>query len=625
MMLWKYFKLIASYSLLVLILIGLAACSKPATNVASSDVDYWTCTMHPSVHSKTPGKCPICSMDLVPVMKKKTGTADTSAASEQRDSRTASDQPMGGMQMASEQMPGRAKNIEQSKTSEFTVPVERQQQIGVTYAEVRRRPLWLDIRSVGTLQADQTQMFEYVARVDGYIQELKVSSPGERVAAGKPLMTIYSPDLRSSEQELVNLLKVQENGSGARASLDALIDSARRRLRLWNVDPKEIAELEHTRQPSDQLVLRSPFDGVVDSAPMKAGMSVKSGDKLISMLNLSRLWLWAEFYENEVSLLQEGQPMQVTLTAFPNRSFEGKISVISPAIDPVKRTAMIRIDIPNPGGRLRPGMYANVVAQVNAGEGLTIPFDSVLPTGSRMLVFVNKGSGRLEPRFIQVDRDFVNQTDQNRYYQVVNGLREGERVVSSANFLIDAESQVQGAIKDWNQPEESNPETLGMDDGSSPTKAATLQKVAPKLYLNLMQAYSAIQNELAKDSMKNVQDSGTELLRQLQAIHKQLLDHVPDPTAYDEALDRLYVLVQNFHPSNLDDARVQFGNISEQLIALLSLLPEPLNQSWHVVECPMWKKSPARWLQSDSQITNPFMGQAMATCGEVVGELPKVN
>ncbi len=368
--------------------------------------------MHPSVHSKSPGKCPICGMDLVPVTHRKE---------------------------------------ESAKPGEFIVPVQRQQQIGVTYAEVRRRHMQFDIRSVGTLEVDQAQIFQCVTRVDGYIEELQITSPGERVTVGQPLMTIYSPDLRAPEQELVNLLKVQINGSITPASMQPLIDAARRRLRLLNVGPAEIAELERTGQPTDRLVFRSAFDGVVSEAPMRVGMGVKPGDKLMSVLNLSGLWLWANFYENEVGLLHEGQPVTVALPALANRSFAAKISVISPTIDPVKRTVMVRIDIPNPDGQLRPGMYANVVAEIDAGEGLTIPFDAVLPIGMRMLAFVDRGSGSLEPRFIQVGREFVDLTDpnQDRYYQITGGLKEGERIVSSANFLIDAEAQVQGAIRDF--------------------------------------------------------------------------------------------------------------------------------------------------------------------------------
>jgi Cu(I)/Ag(I) efflux system membrane fusion protein len=409
------FPRLARRTWLVLFLVALTACSKSPKPLPMADIDYWTCTMHPSVHSEGPGKCPICGMDLVPVTLRN------------------------------------GNNQESAKPSEFIVPVQRQQQIGVTYAEAKRRDMRFEIRSVGTLDVDQAKIFECASRVDGYVEELQVTSPGQSVSVGQPLMIIYSPDLRAPEQELVNLCKVQANGGVTPGSMDQLIVAARRRLQYLNVGSTEISELERTGLPTDLLVLRSQCNGVVSEAPMKVGMSVRRGDKLMAIVDLSGMWLWANFYENEVSLLRVGQSVSVTLPAFPTRSFAGKIASIGPTIDPVTRTAAVRIDIANLDGELRPGMYANVVAEIDAGEGLTIPFDAVLPTGLRMLAFVDKGFGKLEPRFIQVGRPFVDLTDpkQERYYQVTGGLREGEHIVSSANFLIDAEAQVQGALKDF--------------------------------------------------------------------------------------------------------------------------------------------------------------------------------
>jgi Barrel-sandwich domain of CusB or HlyD membrane-fusion/Heavy metal binding domain len=298
----------------------LSSCSKPAGKpAADADVDYYTCTMHPSVHSKDPGKCPICSMDLVPVMKKVSnetkakgnfgGMADNGSSS------------MGSMPMPSP-------NQDASKSSEFTVPVERQQQIGVTYATVTKRPIQLSIRSVGMLESDTSKSFDYVARVDGYVQELKVSSPGQDVSQGQPLITIYSPDLRSTEQELVNLLNDRDRSGTSRVSNDQLVDASKRRLKLWNVSDQEIAELETSRKPSDQLVLRSPFDGVVGEVMSRPGMNVKMADKLVSDLDLSNLWVWVEFYENEIGLLKRGQQIDVSLPAFPDQTFQGQIAVI---------------------------------------------------------------------------------------------------------------------------------------------------------------------------------------------------------------------------------------------------------------------------------------------------------
>ena len=420
---------VAYCGLFALILAGFAACTKPADHSAVNEVDYWTCAMHPSVHSKASGKCPICGMDLTPVRERTTTNSQSPAGKE---------------------LSGDA-DLRRSNQNEFFVPVQRQQQIGVTYTEAQRRHMRFDIRSVGTLEPDHGQVFECVSGVDGYVEELQVSSPGEHVTVGQPLMSIYTADLRTPEQELVNLLKVHENGSVPAASIDPVIEAARRRLQLLHVSPKEISELERTLQPTDRFLLRSLFDGVVSEVPVRVGMSVKAGDKVMTILNSSRLWLWANFYENEIGFLQEGQSVRIGLLAFPNRSFDGKIGAISPVVDPAKRTVRVRIDIPNLDGRLRPGMYANVVAEIDAGELLTIPFDAVLPTGSRMLVFVDKGSGRLESRFIQVGRQFLDSAKPSpeRYYQVISGLQEGERVVSSANFLIDAEAQIQGIIKDF--------------------------------------------------------------------------------------------------------------------------------------------------------------------------------
>jgi Cu(I)/Ag(I) efflux system membrane fusion protein len=393
-------------------------------------------------------------MKLVPVASGKTDASVSPNSNKQGNGSIAAHQSTGGKELFNED------GVLQSDEREFVVPVQRQQQIGVTYAGVRRRDIRVDIRSVGTLEVDQGQVVECVSRVDGYIEELQVTSPGERVTVGQPLMTIYSPDLRAPEQELISLLRAQATGSAPAGSMDQLIDLARRRLQVLNVGPNEISELERTGQPTDRLILRSPFAGVVSEAPVKVGMGVKPGEKLMTVLNLLRLWLWASFYENEFGLLREGQPVTVDLPAFPNRSFAGKIGAISPTIDPLKRTATVRIDIPNADGQLRPGMYANLSAEIDVGEGLTIPFDAALPTGSRMLVFVDKGSGKLQPRFVQVGRQFADIAGPNRerYYQVTSGLEEGERVVSSANFLIDAEAQLQGAVKDF---EEKN--SIGSD------------------------------------------------------------------------------------------------------------------------------------------------------------------
>ena len=284
-------------------------------------------------------------------------------ASAKTDDGSMSGMSMGGMSMS-------PSNSQGNKPGEFSVPVERQQQIGVTYASAERRPIQLSIRSVGVLEPDQAKIFEYVARVDGYIQELKVASPGEQVNAGEPLVAIYSPDLRSAEKELVNLLNERDRGGSSRASLDEVIGSSKQRLRQWNVSDEEINALEKSRKATDGLVLRSPFTGVVEDVAMKQGMSVKTGDRLVGVMDLSRLWLWADFYENEMGLLRVGQKLDISFPAFPGKKYEGQIGAIDRRLDAMKRTTRVRIDLDNSNDQLRPGMFANVDLKIDGAKDL---------------------------------------------------------------------------------------------------------------------------------------------------------------------------------------------------------------------------------------------------------------
>src|SRR6266567_1457620 len=416
-----------------------ASCSKQNGSPANSNIDYWTCTMHPSVHAKDPGKCPICSMDLVPVMKKGGGETKPSPAQ--------GETVKGGEMKGMPGMPGMKVGTETKppQTSEFVVPVERQQQIGVRYAKAERKPLRHTIRSVGMIVPDRSRNWQFVSRVDGYVQKLNVTSPGQVVDKDAPLLSIYSPDLLTSEREFVELLRMRDEAKSkdARETPQHLIESAKRRLQLWNVTPEQIGDLEKTRKATDTLTLLSPFRGVVQSVPVEQGKSVKMGDMLVEVADLSLVWVWAEFYENELSMLQVGQKLAITAKSYPGQNFDGTIALIDPFLDATKRTAKVRIDIPNPDFKLRPGMYVNAELEMDMGEALTVPVSAIMPTGERNVVFVDKGEGKLEPRIVQLGTKYGD------IYEVQSGLQEGERVVASANFLIDAESKVQGALREW--------------------------------------------------------------------------------------------------------------------------------------------------------------------------------
>jgi Cu(I)/Ag(I) efflux system membrane fusion protein len=442
---------------LVALLFTTTACGRKSPSGKPSNVDYYTCTMHPSVKSQDPkGKCPICSMDLVPVMKK--GDSGATETSPQMQGMKGVREKQGGQMQGMEGMAGMqgmkpGGQTQGAQTHEFVVPVERQQQIGVTYATVKRAPLQHTIRAVGMIVPDKGRNWQFVSRVDGYVQKLNVTAPGELVEKDAPLLSIYSPDLFSSEREFVELLRMRDEAKSkdARETPERLIDSAKRRLQLWNVTDQQIAELEKTRKPSETLTLLSPFRGVVQSVPAEQGKAVKVGDMLVEVADLSVVWVWAEFYENELSMLQAGQEFAITTASYPGEKFQGTISVINPFLDPTKRTARVRIDIPNPDFKLRPAMYVNAELGMQMGEGLTIPASAVMPTGSRNIVFVDKGGGKLEPRVVQLGSKYGDS------YEVQSGLHENERVVASANFLIDAESKVQGALNDFEADNAASP------------------------------------------------------------------------------------------------------------------------------------------------------------------------
>jgi len=389
----------------------------------TNDVDYYTCTMHPSVKSQDPkAKCPICGMDLVPVKKKTPG------------------QMTDGMAVT---------NVSaEDKPSEFTVSVERQQLIGVTFATIQKQPFTHSVRAVGMVAYDKQRHWDYVTRVDGYVQNLSVFSRGELVEKDAPLLTIYSPDLLTTQKEFVDLLNAldEAKAKGNRAvveSTERLVESAKQRLHLWNITDDQIAGLEKNRQPSETLTLRSPFKGVVQDIGVDQGRKVMVGDHLVDIADLSVVWVWAQFYQDELPMLKKDLPITVTSSSYPGEKFSGKISVVDPFINDATRTGRVRIDVENTDLKLRPDMYVDVDLTMDMGEGIAVPFSAVLPTGKHDIVFVDKGEGKLEPRFIELGRKYGD------FYEVKSGLNEGERVVTSANFLIDAEAKVQGALKSW--------------------------------------------------------------------------------------------------------------------------------------------------------------------------------
>src|SRR5205809_2746438 len=430
---------------LVALLFNAASCMKKGSSGKSSNVDYWTCTMHPSVHAKDPGKCPICSMDLVPVMKQSATPASSSKNALHHDHAAM----LAGKPTDS--------SVTSSPSHEFVVPVERQQQIGVTFATVEMKPLSHSIRAVGRVVPETQRVWRVVSRTTAYVQELGVNAPGELVKKNQVLMKLYSPELLTTQRELIDLLRSRDgtakNTHSARGDFQRLIESAERRLKLWNVTDEQITKIEQTRQAEESLPILSKVDGVVQNLPVTQGANVAMGSPLVEVADLSVVWVWGEFYQDELPMLQIGQEVTVTSSSYPGEKFRGQITLIDPFIDNVKRTGRVRLDIQNPDLKLKPDMYVDLVLDMDMGRSLVVPVSAIIPTGKRNIAFVDKGDGKLESRVLELGGKFGD------VYAVNSGLREGERVVASANFLIDAESKIQGALKDFDSANRGLSET----------------------------------------------------------------------------------------------------------------------------------------------------------------------
>jgi Cu(I)/Ag(I) efflux system membrane fusion protein len=260
-------------------------------------------------------------------------------------------------------------------------------------------------------------------------------------------MDIFSPDLVATQNEFLDLLRMRDqaekNGSVAtKENAERLLAAARQRLSRWNLTEAQIDAIAEARASTDVLQLTSPFRGVIETIGVDQGRRVM-GDHLVDVADLTGVWVWVDFYQEELPQVKPGMVVSITSSALPGEKVAGKVALVDPFLNEIKRTGRVRIDVENPALKLRPDMYVDVELTLDRGEALTVPFSAVLPTGKHNIVFVDKGGGKLEPRFIEIAGKSGD------VYAVTSGLQEGERVVASANFLIDAEAKVQGALKSW--------------------------------------------------------------------------------------------------------------------------------------------------------------------------------
>jgi membrane fusion protein, copper/silver efflux system len=394
--------------------------SGETARVAERKILYWQDPMHPAYTSNKPGTAPDCGMDLVPVY------AD--------GGETSANLPPGAVRISA----------------------EKQQLIGVQYGTAAFKAISRSLRAVGRLTWDETKIVRIHPRIEGWVEQVFVDFTGKQVGKGQPLISIYSPELWQTQQEYLLALRGRNELAAspfreASTASASLLEATRKRLELWDIEMAQLEHLEHTGKPFKALTLYAPSDGFVLTRNAFPKQRVTPETELYTLADLSTIWVIADVYESEAPEIKLGQAATITLSYAPGRAFRGKVSNISPQLDSATRTLKVRIEVPNPGFVLKPDMFANVELEVGYGKQVVVPQEAVLDSGAEQMVFVAYEGGYFEPRKVQLGAKVTNE------FIVLGGLKAGERIVTSANFLIDSESKLKSAAGGMGMP--------GMDHG----------------------------------------------------------------------------------------------------------------------------------------------------------------
>jgi RND family efflux transporter MFP subunit len=341
--------------------------------------------------------------------------------------------------------PGSAAPPIETPLAPVQLSAERLQSIGVKFGVVERKLVQDEIRSTGTVAIDETRLSYVQTRFSGHIEQVFADATYQYVRKGQPLFKIHSPELVVAEREYLlarQNAKELSNSSipGVAAGVASLLDSSKGRLEQWNITQREIARLESTGQVLESLEIDSPVSGYITERNALPNLNVQPETRLYTIADLSTVWVLVQVFQNDLGRIRVGTPTALTVDSYSGRTFRGRVDFVYPDVDMTTRTARVRLIFPNSNLTLSPGMYVNVVLQVPLGSQLVIPVSGVLQSGTRQIVFVDRGAGYLEPRDVQLGPQAGDE------YVVLKGLKAGERIVTSANFLIDSESQLQAAI-----------------------------------------------------------------------------------------------------------------------------------------------------------------------------------
>ena len=433
------------------------------------------CPMHPNYHADKPGDCPICGMKLVP----DDDSAHPASAEAQKPTGKIlyykdpkapafkSDKPGINPETGSDLEPVYENDPAAMPMGTIRVSPEKPQLIGVKFGEVTSGAGTHAFRSVGKVTMDETRFAKVQTRIEGWIEKVYVDFTGKLVEKGQPLLTLYSPEMLASQQEYLLAIRSREIMkdsplASSQQQSDSLLSSSRKRLELFSLSEAQIEEITRTRKPLTNITIYSPISGYVMMRNAFPKQRITPETELYTVVDLSKVWIMADVFENEASMIQVGMPARMSLSYAGGRKINGRVSYIQPQVDPTTRTLKVRIEADNPNMALKPDMFVDVEFSVSMPARMTVPAEAVLDTGLRKTVFVDRGNGYLEPRQVETGERIGDRIE------VLKGLTPGERIVTSGNFLIDSESQLKSSASGMAGHQHGS--TGGSGKTSSPSK-----------------------------------------------------------------------------------------------------------------------------------------------------------
>lgn len=567
----KYFR----YTLLVLggIFLGWLFFHSPKKTAEKHDHDHgtetaqesiWTCSMHPQIRMDKPGKCPLCAMDLIPV--------SSSGASMD---------------------PG---------VIHFTK--EAAALANVMTSVVATQKAVKEIRLYGKIQADERLLHSQVAHVPGRIERLQVNFTGEEIKKGQPLATIYSPELVTAQQELIEAAKVKD-------AQPEIYEAVKEKLRQWKLTENQISAIESSGNVKYNFDVYSTSSGIVTARRVNNGDYITQGTVLYEIADLSKVWVLFDAYESDLPFLSEGNSITFTVQALPGKEFTGKITFIDPVIDPVTRVSKVRVEMNNQG-KLKPEMFATGIVNANLSEyrnQFIIPRSAVLWTGKRSIVYV-KQAGSDDPVF--KIREIEIGPLLGSSYVVLSGLAEGEEIVTQGAFSVDAAAQLEG------KPSMMNLEgsMTGAIDQEG-IKPMTVDKEFKVQLTRVFEQYVPLKNAFVLTDAKKVKAAVPSLQQSLSKVNMGLLTG----EAHDSWMDisaKLNTQLKKIYASasitGQRDAFIEFNNQFYKAVKTFGLSGKTVYYQF----CPMADNDKgAYWLSEEEPIRNPYFGDEMLTCGEV--------